>query len=365
MSERVITIVFWQRMVSPHMVFLALELKKNGHEVFYAYEMKISSERRALGWVPPVLDGVKFINVQSADDVHDLLHEVGLQACHLMQGVRGNGIVGVAQKIFKKKNIKFSVILETIDDRGIVGFLKNIYYSLYLLRFPAVRYYCIGRKTLDWMCSRGVSKNKLRPFAYFLGVDVSSDVCKAENKFSFIFVGRLVPLKRVDLLIQALSLLVRYDFNLKIVGNGDQFESLKILADAILPNRVSWLGILPSDKVMREIESADCLVLPSSYDGWGAVVSEALLCGTRVICSDACGASIVVNNPEAGNVFEAGNFREVASLLEVQLIKGMQTPENRLKLRNWATCLNAKSGADYLEKCIECDATISPPWEVV
>jgi glycosyltransferase involved in cell wall biosynthesis len=48
-------------------------------------------------------------------------------------------------------------------------------------------------------------------------------------------------------------------------------------------------------------------VLPSRFDGWGAVVNEALMVGTPVICSDRCGASDVIENGRNGYVFEADN----------------------------------------------------------
>ena len=48
--------------------------------------------------------------------------------------------------------------------------------------------------------------------------------------------------------------------------------------------------------------AADVLVLPSRFDGWGAVVNEALMVGTPVICSDRCGASDVIENGRNGYV---------------------------------------------------------------
>ena len=66
------------------------------------------------------------------------------------------------------------------------------------------------------------------------------------------------------------------------------------LAASLLPNRVQWFGKFPMSEVAKKMADADCLVLPSLHDGWGAVVSEALIAGTPVICSDACGSAGVV-----------------------------------------------------------------------
>jgi glycosyltransferase involved in cell wall biosynthesis len=56
-------------------------------------------------------------------------------------------------------------------------------------------------------------------------------------------------------------------------------------------------------------------VLPSRFDGWGAVVNEALMVGTPVICSNRCGASDVIENGRNGYVFEAGSARALRERL--------------------------------------------------
>ena len=61
-------------------------------------------------------------------------------------------------------------------------------------------------------------------------------------------------------------------------------------------------------KIPEVICESDCLVLPSRYDGWGAVISEALMVGTPVICSDNCGAANVVTASNVGSVFSTNDF---------------------------------------------------------
>ena len=51
---------------------------------------------------------------------------------------------------------------------------------------------------------------------------------------------------------------------------------------------------MDNTKVRLAIEEADLLVLPSRFDGWGAVVNEALGAGTPVLVSDLCGSSYLV-----------------------------------------------------------------------
>lgn len=57
------------------------------------------------------------------------------------------------------------------------------------------------------------------------------------------------------------------------------------------------------NKVHQMMHRFDVLVLPSRYDGWGAVINEALQRGLYVICSNRCGAKALVVNDKIGKVF--------------------------------------------------------------
>ena len=98
----------------------------------------------------------------------------------------------------------------------------------------------------------------------------------------------------MDLLIAALARFEDRNVELVVIGSGPLEDKLRTDAEAALTGRASWIGCLPVGDVPGEMAKADCLVLPSRYDGWGAVVSEALLVGTPAICSDKCGSAGVV-----------------------------------------------------------------------
>ena len=138
------------------------------------------------------------------------------------------------------------------------------------------------------------------PFAYFLKEPDTKYLLEQNprnNKnrpFRFIFVGQLIKLKRVDHLLKGLKDLKNKNIELWIVGNGPEKKRLEALANFLLPKKVRWLGVLSINKIPDVLSQVDCLVLPSRYDGWGAVVTESLMVGTPVICSNKCGSSIIV-----------------------------------------------------------------------
>lgn len=133
-----------------------------------------------------------------------------------------------------------------------------------------------------------------------------------------------------------------------MVGQGELESKLKEKADALLSGKVKWLGVLPMNSIPMEISKADCLVLPSRHDGWGVVVSEAIMVGTQVICSDACGAAGVVNASRCGGVFMNGNLVDLEEKILQVLNKGKISDESRRHLMEWGECLSADSGANYL-----------------
>ena len=104
---------------------------------------------------------------------------------------------------------------------------------------------------------------------------------------TFIFLGRLVDWKGVDLLLEAISQVVNVrDVRLKIVGDGEEMDHLVQLASELrVDNRVQFFGFLPQAECIQHLNSARALVLPSLYECGGAVVLEAMCSGTAVIAT--------------------------------------------------------------------------------
>jgi glycosyltransferase involved in cell wall biosynthesis len=113
--------------------------------------------------------------------------------------------------------------------------------------------------------------------------------------------------------------------------------------------------------------AADCLVLPSRHDGWGAVVSEALMAGTPAICSYACGAAGAVRSSGVGGVFATGDVAALTQLLARVIAEGARSPEQRSQLVAWAHCLGTEAGASYLNAILAAaeGAGVVPtaPWQ--
>jgi glycosyltransferase involved in cell wall biosynthesis len=134
------------------------------------------------------------------------------------------------------------------------------------------------------------------------------------------FVGRLVPQKGLDTLLQGLALLRGAKWRLLIVGDGPERERLEALASELrLAARVRWTGGLPADQVATLWPDLDVLVQPSrGDDDWretnGHVLIEAMANEVAVLGTDSGVIPELIG--DAGIVVPCGDVAAMASALE-------------------------------------------------
>ena len=139
-----------------------------------------------------------------------------------------------------------------------------------------------------------------------------------------LYVGALCRRKGVDVLIEALGSerLREKRWRLTVVGDGDQRDELSAQTERLgVSEKVAFLGSLPQARCEEAYRMGDILVLPSRYDGWGAVVNEAMEYGLAIVTSDRVGARTpLVEHGVNGLVFaseDAGDLvLNIAELVE-------------------------------------------------
>ncbi len=143
-------------------------------------------------------------------------------------------------------------------------------------------------------------------------------VAPAAGRFVIGYMGRLVPEKGVDILLQAAARLDG-DWELKIIGDGPQQAPLQALAERLgVSSRVSFQQRVPSSQVPTCLNRLNVLVLPSlARPNWkeqfGRVLVEAMACETPVIGSDSGEIPHVIG--EAGLVFQEGDAEALRDCL--------------------------------------------------
>lgn len=113
----------------------------------------------------------------------------------------------------------------------------------------------------------------------------------------FLYVGRLVPVKNLDFLIDKFN---HYpDLELAIIGFGELEDELKSTAK----DNIHFLGAVDNEKLSIYYQDADVFILPSLSEPWGLVIEEALNNGTPVMVSEQVGCAEDLVNENTGVVF--------------------------------------------------------------
>jgi len=131
---------------------------------------------------------------------------------------------------------------------------------------------------------------------------LNRDPANPSNLARFVFVGRLIDLKSLDVVIEALHEVP--DAGLEVVGDGPMRKKWEDLASQLgLSSRVSFSGWLPQSECASRLRSARALVFPSICECGGAVVLEAMAAGVAVIATKWGGPADYVNS-ETGILVE-------------------------------------------------------------
>jgi len=349
-------IYFWQQIISPHMSELALELSRRGHKVRYVSEKIISEDRIKLGWKALGIESLDYILVNSYEEISKLVLESPIDSLHICEGIRGNGVVGIAQKeLLIAKRCQW-IVMETVNINGFLGFFRGLIYRYLISRIKSniEGFLAIGKNTKYWLLRNGVPNEKVFKFSYFLSDEIKKiqQNSNSTTTFKFIYVGQLIQRKNVALIIDAMEEFIDSDVELIIVGNGIQEGRLKKYSNSALNRKIMWTGSMPMNEAHQIIANSDCLILPSLYDGWGAVVAEALMVGTPAICSDVCGASEIVISSKFGGVFKSNDLVDLRLKMRTVLAAGRLSNESRDLLRQFASALFASQGAKYFEEIL-------------
>jgi len=146
-------------------------------------------------------------------------------------------------------------------------------------------------------------------------------------KNSILTLGRMVPNKGLDRLIEAASLIKnKIDFNIYMGGGGkNEFKSdeEKIFEDKIislikqhqLKNRVTILGHIDSHYLPAYYRKADILVFPSRYEPFGIVPLESMACGTVSLVSNVAGCREIIIDGLNGFIIDPRDRKAMSKII--------------------------------------------------
>ena len=368
----------WLESPSIHQAPLVTALARGwGGEVVVVAERDVSERRRQLGWERADFSPARLVIAPTRQERASILAAGDCsRSVHVFSGLHAYPETYWTLRRAAATCARVGIYAEPPgDDHSAKGLARRAWYRVQALRWGRRLNFILatGSTGVQWFRARGFREESLFHFGYFTelrdGVDGSEEgVLHSAGAAELLFVGQLIPRKGLDLLLRALAPLGARRWRLHVVGRGPEEEAYRALAAELgLGERVLWHGALPNAHVQPLMADADMLVLPSRYDGWGAVVSEALMAGTPVVVSDASGASDLVRREDAGCVVAAGSVESLTAGLAGMLDRGRLDAGRRGGLRRWARgAISPEAAAVYLVEILSggggSEARPRPPW---
>ena len=152
-----------------------------------------------------------------------------------------------------------------------------------------------------------------------------NDLIIKHKKLRILFIGKLIDRKNPMILIKAFEKL-KFDAELTIVGEGYMADKIKNKCKKIMDFSDSHIKIfnrLDNQQVNDLMSEHDVLVLPSKFDGFGFVVSEAIDSKVYVIVSNKVGSKDLIHNGKIGAVFKNNSLSELQNLLNLHYLRSI------------------------------------------
>jgi teichuronic acid biosynthesis glycosyltransferase TuaC len=216
----------------------------------------------------------------------------------------------------------------------------------------------------------GVSPDRVRTIRQGINADLffAGDKASARHELNLpldaetlVWVGRMVPVKNLDLLVAAVAQLAasRPKLRLHLIGDGESQENLQAYVDAAGLSQVIYFeGPVRHALLPVWYRAADATVLSSHSEGLPNVLRESLACGTPFV-STAVGDVCEIARPEFSRLVPAGDLGAFSCAIEAVLDKCFSQAASKYIARSWSACAD-----EYSELIDEISRKKSAPQEV-
>lgn len=178
-------------------------------------------------------------------------------------------------------------------------------------------------------------------------------------------VGRLVPQKGFDLLLEAWARIAdrHRGWTLTIWGEGPERAALEAQRDRLgLSERVLLPGV--TERPGQWMEQADAFVLSSRFEGWGLVVGEAMAAGIPTVAFDCdFGPAEMIEHGRTGLLVAPGDTAALASaldqLLEDEALRSRLGPTGRESMKRFAPETVVKHWLELAEELVDERASLA------
>ena len=358
-------LIFWEPTASPHKADLlrALAAAPQVASCTAVAQQEMSAGRAALGWALGAQDRARFIVSPSDEQVRAIVDSAPPDAVHILSGIRHVPCIEQALALVLAGKRRFGIMSEPRAFDGAAG-LARLAHSLFTegpLRRQSAFVLAIGRNGPPWFRMAGYGRDRIFPFGYFIAPSPALDGRDFDGTVRLGYLGRLTREKGIHLFLDAIGKLT-VPASISIAGAGAE-EALVHQAAARAPNPFHFAGAVPMAETARFLRDQDIVVVPSTTrdDGWGVVVSEALMAGAAVIATKQVGASVCLTPPGNGIAINPSSTAIADAVCALVVQNGLDA-RARASRRKWACDhLVGEAGARHLLGALDTAFHARPP----
>jgi len=342
--------IFYSLSINIHEAALIKYLSQKYEVSLIVQVSQLSNRVRDSGWDIPDIGNTK-VYISPKKDIMQNFYRSD-NTIHIISGFSDIYLKDIVK--YKDKTSKIGITTESFRYLDPLKYLSRWKYLLYRLSYGGKIDFilAIGQKAHEQMRMIGFKKHKVFDWAYFTK-KINRDIVKNtqhSEQISLLFVGTINDRKNVLYLVDIHKKISNPNIILNIVGSGNMVDDL--LSSIKDYKNIHYLGVKRNNEIADLMLNSDLFILPSKYDGWGAVVNESLLCGLPVVVSSYCASHILVKG-KRGKFFsiKENNLLEV---LNEQIKELPYSLQQREEIKKWAeNNITAEVAGKYLLEIIE------------
>jgi glycosyltransferase involved in cell wall biosynthesis len=214
----------------------------------------------------------------------------------------------------------------------------------------------VSESTKDDLVERGVAAERIRIVHNGISTPARPPSPLAARRRRVVYLGRLEPYKRVDVMLRAVARLVdRFpDLEVRVIGRGQSRPALEQVARELgLGARTRFVGFVSDAERDRLLAEARVCVCPSVKEGWGLTVIESNAIGVPVVATDAPGLRDAVRDGETGFLVPEGDVAAFADRIGRLLADDALVARMSDAAATWADGFTWDAAADGMERVLE------------
>ncbi|PCJ57041.1 MAG: hypothetical protein COA79_17070 [Planctomycetota bacterium] len=227
------------------------------------------------------------------------------------------GVIALMANIFLRK--KTLLTLHGTDYRMLLKYKKNRLLKSIIHKFDGI--ICLGNESLNFI--KDLQYPEEKTFFSRIAVDTkkfapTQKEARTKDFLRILWVGRIVPIKNIELLLEGIKYLLDKGIPLKltIVGTGGEQKKMEEKAKKLkIDSNIEWVGQVGINDLPPYYQNTDLFVLTSDSEGLPSSMLEAMSCEKPVILTNVGSISDVVEYNKNGFLFEPKNLNEFTELL--------------------------------------------------